>query len=162
MSEQKTSAGLLMYKFEKSKLKFLLVHPGGPFFKNKDEGFWGIPKGEIEESEDILETAKREFGEEVGIKPSGNFIPLESVKLKNGKIVHAWAFEGDFKGPLETKSFFEIEWPQKSGKIEKFQEIDKAEFFDKETANIKMNPVQFEFIEKLEKHLGIKNLSKII
>src|SRR5213079_2761459 len=91
----RTSAGLLMYRFRDGRLQVLLAHPGGPFFKNKDEGAWTIPKGEPDEGEDLLETAKREFAEETGIAPAGPFTALTSVKQKGGKVVHAWAFEGD-------------------------------------------------------------------
>src|SRR6266571_4427972 len=97
------SAGLLMYRIRSSKLEFLLVHPGGPFWKNKDAGAWTIPKGEIEPSEEALATAKREFEEELGIKPSGSFIELAPVQQKGGKIIHAWAFEGEVD-PLQIRS----------------------------------------------------------
>ena len=96
----KTSAGLLMYRQKNNELEFFIVHPGGPYWKNKDEQSWSIPKGEIEFSEQVLETAKREFKEETGIIPKEPFIPLGTAQLKSGKIIHAWAFQGDWSGLL--------------------------------------------------------------
>jgi predicted NUDIX family NTP pyrophosphohydrolase len=154
-SIQNISCGLLMYKFDDS-LKVLLVHPGGPFYSKKDDGFWSIPKGQPErqsdKDEEILDTAKREFEEEVGIKAKGEFLSLGSVKQKSGKAVHAFAFKGDLK-KFETKSFFEMEWPPKSKKIMKFPEVDKAEFFSIEEAKIKINPAQIPFLERLQELL---------
>ncbi len=149
----KTSAGLLMYEREKGELKFLLGHPGGPFFEKKDEGAWSIPKGEAEEAEDLLETAKREFFEETGIKPKEPFIYLGEIKQKSGKIVHCWAFEGKFPGMMLRQHMFKMEWPPKSGKFQEFPELDKAEMFSKEDAGKKINPAQLDFIERLEKFL---------
>ncbi len=143
-----------MYKFENDELKVLLVHPGGPFFKKKGDGYWSIPKGEPNENESPLETAKREFEEEIGVIPYGKFIPLDSVKQKSGKIVHAWAFEGDMK-EFKTLSFFELEWPPKSGDIKKYPEIDKAEFFTIDEAREKINSAQGEFLDRLQKSLNV-------
>ena len=155
MGNTKQSAGLLMYKFDNNKeLKVLLAHPGGPFFKNKDEGHWSIPKGLIEDNEDIFKAAKREFEEEVGFAPKGEFIPLDSIKQKSGKIVYAWAFEGDMK-EFKTKSFFDMEWPPRSGKKQRFPEMDKAEFFSIEEAKKKIMPEQLEFIERLKARLKL-------
>lgn len=149
---QKISAGLLMYR-KKEELNVFLIHPGGPFFVNKDQGFWGIPKGEINAGEDLLEAAKREFMEETGIKLNGNeFMELGTIKQKNGKIVHAWAFEGDWSGLL-ISNYFSMEWPLKSGKFKKFPEVDKAGFFNIEEAKKKMSEVQFEFINRLKDKL---------
>ncbi|MDO8508128.1 MAG: NUDIX domain-containing protein [Nanoarchaeota archaeon] len=147
----KISSGLLMYKFANSELKVFLVHPGGPFWKNKDEGAWSVPKGEVEENEDFLDTAKREFSEEVGFIPeSDNFIPLGEVVQKSGKIVHCWAFQGDWSGLLMTSSFVTIEYPVKSGKFIKIPEIDKAQFFPIQEARKKINPSQKNFLDRLE------------
>ena len=150
----KISAGLLMYRFKDSKLEVLIVHPGGPYWKNKDEGAWSIPKGEVEENEDFLEAAKREFKEEIGISPnSEKFISLGEIKQKAGKIVYAWAFESDWHGLLMTQIYIEIEYPPKSNKFIKIPEIDKASFFTINIAKKKINPAQKEFIDKLEKIL---------
>jgi predicted NUDIX family NTP pyrophosphohydrolase len=152
---KKISAGLLLYRTINEHLEVFLVHPGGPFFRNKDEGIWTIPKGETENTESLLETAIREFKEETGIDPeAGHFIRLESIKQKGGKIVHAWAFEGDWDESTPIKSnYFELEWPPRSGKKQKFPEIDKAEFFTVEIARQKINPAQIDFIVRLERVL---------
>jgi len=146
----KESAGLLMFRRENKNLEVFLAHPGGPFFKNKDESSWSIPKGLIEAGEKPLETAKREFKEETGITPDPPFISLDTIKQKGGKVVHAWAFEGnipaDFK-PASNK--FEMEWPPNTGNKQLFPEIDKAEFFTVEQAKLKINPAQAVFIERL-------------
>ncbi|MEK6824410.1 MAG: NUDIX domain-containing protein [Nanoarchaeota archaeon] len=153
----KISAGLLMYRF-RPELEVFIVHPGGPFWKNKDESSWSIPKGELEEGEDLLSAAKREFMEETGLKiDSESFIQLGNVTLKSGKIVHAWAFEGDWSGLLMCQSYMNLEWPPRSGKLIKFPEVDKASFFSPEIAKKKINPAQRELIDKLEAVLS--NLS---
>ena len=152
------SAGLLMYDFKDAQLQIFLVHPGGPFFKKKDEGYWGIPKGLIEDGEDHLSAAVREFEEETGIKPEGEFVPLGTVKQKSGKTVEAWAFRYNLNSLPEIKSnSFEMEWPPKSGKMSSFPEIDKGEFFDVKTAAVKMNSAQVKFIEVLKEYLSHKN-----
>src|SRR5579859_7572043 len=110
------SAGLLMFRINMGKTQVLLVHPGGPFWRNKDDGAWSIPKGEISDDEDLLEAARREFEEETGFKPTGDFIPLNSVKLKSGKVVHAWAVEGDLDAAAIRSNSFTMEWPPKSGR----------------------------------------------
>lgn len=151
---RKISAGLLMYRKKNNQLEFFLVHPGGPYFKNKDDGAWTIPKGEVENTELLLDTALREFREETGIDPAGEFISLESVKQKGGKTVYAWAFKGDWDETTPIKSnYFEIEWPPRSGKKQKFPEIDKALFFPVNIAKQKINPAQIDFIVKLERIL---------
>jgi predicted NUDIX family NTP pyrophosphohydrolase len=148
---KKISAGLLMYRKKNNQLEFFLVHPGGPYFKNKDDGAWTIPKGEAENTELLLDTAIREFREETGINPAGEFIPLESVKQKGGKTVHAWAFKGDWDETKPIKSnYFEMEWPSHSGKKQKFPEIDKAQFFPLDMAKQKINSAQIDFIVRLE------------
>lgn len=123
-SMPKISAGLLMYRIQNGQLQLLLVHPGGPFFKSKDEGAWSIPKGEVEPDEDLLETAKREFIEELGITPTGPFIELTLVKQKGGKIVYAWAFQGECDPSSIVSNRFSMEWPLKSGRQVEFPEID--------------------------------------
>lgn len=135
----KKSAGLLLYRrTNESGIQVLLVHPGGPFWRNKDEGAWTIPKGEFDD-EDPLEAARREFKEETGFAPpDGQYIPLTPIKQKNGKIVHAWAVEGDFDPARLNSNDFETEWPPKSGRTQKFPEVDRAEWFAPDVARQKM------------------------
>ena len=111
----KASAGLLMYREGNGQLEVFLVHPGGPFWKNKDTGAWSIPKGEFTDQEDPLDAARREFEEETGFQPLGRYMPLAPIKLKSGKRVLAWAFEGDCEAS-EVRRHFRLEWPPKSGK----------------------------------------------
>jgi predicted NUDIX family NTP pyrophosphohydrolase len=149
-ARSKTSAGLLMFRGKGSALEVLLVHPGGPFFAKKDEGAWTIPKGEASPEEDLLTRAQIEFEEELGIKPSGNWIQLGSIRQKGGKIVHAWAFAGDLPETFQLRSnTFEMEWPPHSGKLKEFPEIDRAEFFTEEVAGRKINPAQAVFLDRL-------------
>jgi predicted NUDIX family NTP pyrophosphohydrolase len=143
------SAGLLMYRIRNGGIQVLLAHPGGPFFQNKDEGAWSIPKGEIEPEEDLLEAAQREFVEETGLKPSGPFTALAAVKQKGGKIVHGWAFEDDCEPGALVSNTFTIEWPPKSGQQVEFPEVDRAEFFDLDTARRKINSAQVSLIDEL-------------
>ena len=138
MAKSRISAGLLMYRQTDGNLQVLLAHPGGLFFQNKDEGAWSIPKGEIEPDEDLLEAAKREFTEEIGVTPAGPFIPLAQVKQKGGNVVHAWAFNGDCDPTAIVSNTFTMEWPPKSGQQKEFPEIDRAEFFDLDTARRKI------------------------
>jgi predicted NUDIX family NTP pyrophosphohydrolase len=146
----KISAGLLLYRIRDGALEFLLVHPGGPFSKNKDAGAWTIPKGEIADHEEPLAAAVREFEEELGFKPSGPFVELTPIKQKGGKVVHAWAFQGDCD-PTQIKSnSFSMEWPPRSGKQAEFPEVDRAEFFNLEEAKKKINSAQVSFLEELQ------------
>lgn len=147
------SAGLLMYRIQDGAMQVLLAHPGGPFFRNKDDGAWSIPKGEPDADEDLLLTAQREFEEETGIKPTGPFIALKPIKQKGGKLVHAWAFEGDCDPATIKSNTFTMEWPPKSGRQMEFPEIDRAEFFDLRVAKQKIKAGQDEFIEELERIL---------
>src|ERR1700679_1046620 len=112
----KQSAGILLYRFVNHEPEFLLVHPGGPFWTKKDAGAWSIPKGEFTEEEDALVAARREFKEETSMDIWGNFIPLEPVKQKSGKIIYAWAIEGDMDTNKIVSNTFEMEWPPRSGK----------------------------------------------
>jgi predicted NUDIX family NTP pyrophosphohydrolase len=146
----RVSAGLLMYRQRSDALEVLLVHPGGPFWKNKDEGAWSIPKGEAAPGEDLLTRAQIEFEEELGIKPRGDWIPLGSIKQKGGKTVHARAFEADLPDSFELKcNTFDFEWPPRSGKICKFPEVDRAEFFPLETTRQKINSAQIPLLDRL-------------
>jgi len=149
----KTSAGLLMYRVRGGVAEVLLVHPGGPFWRKKDEGAWSIPKGEVEPGEELLATARREFHEELGLKAAGNFIPLTPIRQKGGKVVHAWAFEGDCDPAAIRSNTFTIEWPPKSGRAMEFPEVDKAAFFDLEAARRKINPAQAALLDQLDRLL---------
>ena len=154
MAKSRVSAGLLMYRTVGGDTEVLLAHPGGPFFKNKDEGAWSIPKGEIEAEENFLEAAKREFKEEIGVMPEGSFQKLTPVQQKGGKIVHAWAVEGDCDPASIASNTFTVEWPPRSGRQMEFPEIDRAEFFDLDTARGKINAAQASLIDELEKLLS--------
>ena len=150
------SAGLMMFTFKDKVLKIFLVHPGGPFFVKKDEGYWGIPKGLTENNEDLFEAAKREFKEETGISPGGKFIPLDFIIQKSGKKVYGWAYETKDDSPIKiTCNTFEMEWPPHSGRKQNFPEVDKGEFFTVGAAKKKINSAQMEFINRLEKYLNI-------
>lgn len=142
----KQGAGILLYKKSESGLLFLLVHPGGPFWKNKDIGSWSIPKGEFTEAEKPLDAAIREFREETGASVSGEFIQLDPVKLKSGKIVHAWALEHDFDTAALASNTFEMEWPPKSGRKITIPEVDRAGWFTAAEAMEKINSAQVGFI----------------
>ena len=144
----KQSAGLLMYKVKDSKIMVFIVHPGGPFWKDKDEGAWSIPKGEINEGEDFLECAIREMKEETGIDASGkNFVELGMIKQKSGKEVYCWAFEGDWSGLLICSSY--VTMKLQSEKDIKFPEVDKAAFFEIEKAKKKVIEAQVELLDRL-------------
>jgi predicted NUDIX family NTP pyrophosphohydrolase len=148
----KKSAGLLVYRHSanQSGLEVLLVHPGGPFWRNKDQGAWTIPKGEFDDDEDPLAAAKREFKEETGSpSPSGQPIQLTPIRQKGGKVVHAWAIEGDFDPATLKSNWFEMEWPPRSGKVERFPEIDRAEWFTTEVATGKILQGQQELLGEL-------------
>jgi predicted NUDIX family NTP pyrophosphohydrolase len=146
-----------MFRHRKNELEVLLVHPGGPFFVRKDDGVWTIPKGEAAPGEDLLARAQIEFEEEVGIraKNAGDWIELGWIKQKGGKIVHAWAFEGDLPEHFQCKSnLFELEWPPRSGKYENFPEVDQACFFSDKVARRKLKATQVPFIDRLQKTLN--------
>ena len=147
----KVSAGLLMFRRRTQELEVLLVHPGGPYFQNKDEGAWTIPKGEpVIEGEDLLTRARIEFEEELGIAARGDWLELGSVKQKGGKTVQAWAFAGDLADGFELESnTFEIEWPPRSGVMQRFPEVDQARFFSIGEARRKINEAQAVFLDRL-------------
>jgi predicted NUDIX family NTP pyrophosphohydrolase len=150
----KHSAGILLYRFQEGAIEVFLVHPGGPFWAKKDVGAWSIPKGEfIFEEEDPLEAAKREFEEETGFKVKGSTIPLDSVKQRSGKIVHVWAIEGDCDPAKIKSNTFQMEWPPRSGKQQEFPEVDRAEWFDINTAKTKLLKGQVTFLERFIKKL---------
>ena len=145
----KQSAGILAYRNIDKQLQIFLVHPGGPFWKNKDLGAWSVPKGEYDEEEDALTAAKREFEEETGQHIAGDFIPLASIKYKSGKVVCAWAVEADIDHANIKSNYFEMEWPPRSGKKASFEEVDRADWFDIATAKQKIVPAQVPLIEEL-------------
>lgn len=148
---EKLSAGVLLYKKNGNAIEVLLVHPGGPFFKNKDKGWWTIPKGEPAAGEELIDVARREFKEELGIDAPVKLIKLGSVKQKGGKTVNAWAAEGDLPDDFELHcNTFKLEWPPKSGRFIDCPEIDKAQFFEAQQAREYINAAQVEFIERLE------------
>lgn len=145
----KRSAGLLMYRRRKGAVEVFLVHPGGPFWANKDLGSWSIPKGEYSLEEDPLEAAKREFEEETGLAPRGEFRELHEIQQKGGKLVKAWAFEGNCD-PLAIKSnTFKMKWPPRSGQEQEFPEIDRAAWFALEEARERILKSQVPLLEEL-------------
>ena len=152
-----TSAGILLYRLRDGKTEVLLIHPGGPFFRSKDEGCWSIPKGLPEKGEHLNAAALREFEEETGIRLSTEkLLELGTVRQKGGKVVSAWAVKGNLPVDFRLKSnTFQLEWPPRSGQIKSYPEIDKAEFFPLETARRKINPAQAAFIDRLEESLNI-------
>lgn len=143
-----------MYRHKNRRLEFLLVHPGGPLYAKKDEGVWSIPKGEVEPGNDEFSTAKREFEEETGLTPRGDFLFVGEIKQKGGKIVRAWAFEGDCDPAMIRSNTFRMEWPPHSGKIQEFPEVDRGAFFELEEAKRKINPAQVGLLLELAKLVG--------
>lgn len=140
-----------MFKRLTEGLQVLLVHPGGPFFRNKDLGFWTIPKGVPEKGEDLETTARREFHEEVGFTAAERILALGSVTQKAGKEVHAWAFEGDLPADYVLRAqTFPLEWPPRSGRIQTFPEVDQAQMFSVQEARTKINAAQVVFLDRLE------------
>lgn len=156
----KKSAGLLVYRYNKqNKVEVLLVHPGGPFFAKKDLGVWSIPKGEYEEHEDPLLVAQREFTEETGNKiAEGRFTKLKPITIKSGKQITAWAVEADFEKCFICSNEFEMEWPPKSGKKQKFTEVDNADWFTIEVAKEKINSGQIPLLDELIEMLSNKDV----
>ncbi|HTJ69558.1 MAG TPA: NUDIX domain-containing protein [Actinospica sp.] len=145
----KLSAGILLYQLADDGPRFLLVHPGGPFWAKKDLGAWSIPKGEYEEGDDPLAAALRELTEETGLALDGDgLIPLDTVKQKNGKLVTAWAAQHDFDVATLVSNTFEMEWPKGTG-MREFPEVDRAEWFGPEDARQKLVAAQAEFIDRL-------------
>ena len=142
----KRSAGVLLRRADGH---VLLVHPGGPFWAKKDLGAWSIPKGEHDDGEDPEACARREFAEELGVSPPASLVDLGTVRQKNRKEVRAFYGEGELDVSAVVSNTFEIEWPPRSGKTAAFPEIDRAEWFDVETAREKLNPAQAEFLDRL-------------
>jgi predicted NUDIX family NTP pyrophosphohydrolase len=143
-----------MYRVRGGELEFLLVHPGGPLWQNKDAGIWSIPKGEIHPGEGGLEAAKREFAEELGLQAQGVSVELAPITQKSGKIVHAWGFAGDCDPSQIRSNTFSIEWPPRSGRTGTFPEVDRAAFFNLAQAKVRIIPAQVPLLEELVRKLG--------
>jgi predicted NUDIX family NTP pyrophosphohydrolase len=152
----RTSAGIVLYRRRQDEVEVLLVHPGGPFFGRKDLGNWSIPKGEVDDGDDDFEqTARREFLEEVGHPvPPGPLIELGSIKQKSGKVVYAWAVEGDIDPATMTSNLISIPWPPFTGKQTTFPEIDKWVYFGPEQARLHIKETQRPFLDRLEAALS--------
>ena len=144
-----SSAGILMYRWSGPRLEVLLVHPGGPFWRNKDEGAWSIPKGEMDEGEDTEVAARREFTEETGIAVSGPLEPLGEVRQRGGKRVFAFVVEGDLDVEGVKSNTFEMEWPPKTGRMQSFPEVDRAAWFDLPAAQVKILESQRSLLDRL-------------
>ena len=152
MASAKRSAGLLLFRRgPRQEIQVLLVHPGGPFWARKDDGVWTVPKGEHDEDEDPLEAARREFAEETSHHPEGPFHSLSPVRQKSGKVVLAWAVEGDFDPARLHSNTFELEWPPKSGRKREFPEVGRAAWFGLEEAAEKIRPEQKPFLEEVRR-----------
>lgn len=149
------SAGLLLFRHVDGGVEVFLAHPGGPFWRRRDEGAWTVPKGMIEPGEEPLEAARREFEEETGIVPTGPFIPLGSIRQKAGKTVHAWAWEGDADPETIRSNEMLIEWPRGSGTMRSYPEVDRCAWFDPATARVRINRAQAELIDRLLSTLGL-------
>jgi predicted NUDIX family NTP pyrophosphohydrolase len=150
MPRSNLSAGILLYRRSAEHLEVLLGHPGGPFFANKDEGHWTVLKGEGEPGEDLEALARREFEEETGhAAPEGEPIPLGEIRQRGGKVVHAWALEGDLDPVEATSNTFEMEWPPRSGRTKEFPEIDRVAWFDLAEARTKLKAEQAPFLDRL-------------
>jgi len=148
------SAGILMYRRPAASLELFLVHPGGPFWMNKDEGAWSIPKGLFEDGEDALVAAKREFQEETGFVPDGHFVKLGEFKQPGGKIIHAWSVEGDCDPSSLESNLFSLEWPPRTGVIRQFPEVDRGAWVDPTVALQKIHKGQRAIVEQLLRSLG--------
>jgi predicted NUDIX family NTP pyrophosphohydrolase len=150
MAGQRRSAGILLHHGRGDALEVLLVHPGGPFWARRDTGAWSIPKGEYVDGEDALAAARREFAEELGTAPpDGEPVDLGEVRQKSGKLVHAWALEGDLDPSSIESNTFSLEWPPRSGRFREVPEVDRAEWFSVDDARERINPAQVELLERL-------------
>jgi predicted NUDIX family NTP pyrophosphohydrolase len=148
------SAGLLLYRIRNGNLEVFLIHPGGPFWAKKDLGVWSIPKGEIDEGEEPLGAARREFEEETGFRPEGIFRELTPVRQRSGKIVHAWAVEGDCDPTALRSNTFTLEWPPRSGRMQEIPEVDRAGWFDLDAARKKILEGQRGLLDELRRLIG--------
>jgi len=154
------SAGILLYRLRGGAAEVFLVHPGGPYWRNKDAGAWSIPKGQLEAGDDPLSAAKREFQEETGSAVAGAFAPLAPLRQPGGKTVHAWAVEGDIDAASITSNAFSIEWPPQSGNTQEFPEVDRGAWFTLEEARAKILAGQRGFLDQLEERLGARAAAK--
>jgi predicted NUDIX family NTP pyrophosphohydrolase len=145
----KQSAGLLIYRRRAGELEVFLVHPGGPFWKNKDDGAWSIPKGEFAADEDPLAAAQRELQEETGFSVARPFAEMSPIKQRSGKVVYTWLVEGNFDATAIRSNTFAMEWPPRSGKMQEFPEVDRAEWFGLESAALKINKGQRALLDEL-------------
>jgi predicted NUDIX family NTP pyrophosphohydrolase len=154
----RTSAGILLYRRFDDRLETLLAHPGGPLFTHRDEGYWSIPKGEPETDEPLIDVARREFAEETGhALPDGTVLDLGSIVQKGGKVVYAWAVEGDLDPAAAVSNTFEMEWPPRSGSSATFPEIDRVAWFDPAEARIRIKASQIPLLERLEATLALED-----
>lgn len=151
----RVSAGILLYRLTEARLEVLLAHPGGPLFARRDAGAWSIPKGEPDGDEPLLDVARREFAEETGHPvPDGTIIDLGTIVQKGGKVVFAWAVEGDLDPALAVSNTFDMEWPPKSGRTAAFPEIDRVAWFDPIEARARIKAAQIPLLERLEAELA--------
>lgn len=161
MSTSRQSAGILAFRrVPDTRLQVFLVHPGGPFWRNKDAGAWSIPKGELAAGEEPLAAARREFQEETGFTVEGDFLPLEPVSQRGGKSVHSFAVEADFDASSARSNAFSMEWPPRSGRMQEFPEVDRAEWFDLDVAREKINPGQAPLLEQLRQRTATRPPSR--
>ena len=154
---RKASAGVLLYRVRDGRTEVLLVHPGGPFWQRKDEGAWSIPKGEFDEGEAAEAAARREFAEETGLALDTSLTALTPVRQRSGKVVHPFAGEADVEVGAIRSNLFPMEWPPRSGRMQQFPEVDRAEWFDFATAARKINPAQQPILDELARRLGSRD-----
>lgn len=152
----RVSAGLLCFRRDTDALRVLLVHPGGPFWVKKDAGAWSIPKGEVRPGEALIDAALREVAEEIGIRPEGDFLELAPARQAGGKVVHAWAIACDVDVSTIRSNEFEMEWPPKSGRMQRFPEVDRAAWFDVDEARRRMLAGQVSLIDQLTGRIGTR------
>jgi predicted NUDIX family NTP pyrophosphohydrolase len=154
MSPGRLASGILLFRRGERGLEVLLAHPGGPFWTNKDEGAWTLPKGEPAPGEDALACARRELEEETGLTSSGPFTDLGEIRQKSGKVVHAWAAAGEGDPATMKSNTFTMEWPPKSGRMASFPEVDRWGWFDLDEARRRMNPAQTALLDRLAESIG--------
>ena len=150
----RTSAGILMYRRDRDELRVLLAHPGGPFWRRRDDGAWSIPKGEPGAHESAETTARREFREELGVEPRGSLHPLGRIRQRGGKYVEAFALEGSFDPDTLRSNTFDLEWPPRSGRVETFAEVDRVAWMTLAEARVKLLASQVPLLDRLAQLLG--------